>query len=280
MMPKQSEMEIPLLQCLVEMGGKAKPAEIYKRIPKFFPNLTEADLSEPLSSGGSKWTNRIQWVRQRLVSRGELANSERGVWAVTDKGRERLNSASGRPVSAPGQSWRELRDFAQIEAINFEELAEDYAEAFKEKVIQKLLDLSPAQFERFAGVLLSAYGFVEVKVKGRAGDGGVDGNGKLRVGLANMDVAFQCKRWQGQVGRPEIDKFRGAIQGKYEQGIFFTTSDFSEQARDASIQKGAVTIVLVNGDAIVQLMIDKGIGVKRRPVEIYEDQIETLFEES
>ena len=94
-----------------------------------------------------------------------------------------------------------------------------------------------------------------------------------------MNVAFQCKRWQGQVGRPEIDKFRGAIQGEYEQGIFFATSDFSGQARDASLKKGAVPIVLMNGDAIAQLMLDKQLGVKRRPVEIYEDQIETLFEE-
>jgi restriction system protein len=127
---------------------------------------------------------------------------------------------------------------------------------------------------------LAAYGFVQVKVSGRVGDGGIDGHGNLKVGLSTMNVAFQCKRWQGPVGRPEIDKFRGAIQGEFEQGIFFTTSDFSSHARDASIKKGAVPIVLVNGDAIVQLMIDKQLGVKRRPIETYEDQIEALFEES
>jgi restriction system protein len=121
---------------------------------------------------------------------------------------------------------------------------------------------------------------LDVRVTGKVGDGGIDGHGKLRVGLATMDVAFQCKRWQGQVGRPVIDQFRGAIQGKFEQGVLFTPSDFSEPARGASLQKGAVLIVLINGDAIVQLMIDKDIGVKRRPVEIYEDQIDALFEDS
>jgi restriction system protein len=99
----------------------------------------------------------------------------------------------------------------------------------------------------------------------------------LRVGLAQMKVAFQCKRWTGKIQRPEIDKFRGAIQGEYEQGIFFTTSDFSQGARDVSIKKGAVPIVLLNGEAIVDLMIDKGLGVLRRPLEVYEERVEMLF---
>jgi len=280
MMPKQRDTEVPLLKCLEEMGGKARPSEIYTRIRRFFPDLTDSDLTETLTTGGNKWTNRIQWVRQRLVSIGEMASPEHGVWAITDKGRRRLAQMAGLGMSREPGLAKDSEEVRGGVSVNFEELAEDYVEAFKEKVIQKLQDLRPDQFERFAGVLLTAYGFVQVKVSGRAGDGGIDGYGSLKVGLATMNVAFQCKRWQGQVGRPEIDKFRGAIQGEFEQGIFFTTSDFSSQARDASIKKGAVPIVLVNGDAIVQLMIDKQSGVKRRPVETYEDQIDTLFEES
>ena len=280
MMPKQRDMEIPVLKCLDEMGGEAKPSDVYVRVRRYFPDLTDSDLSETLTTGGNKWTNRIQWVRQRLVSIGEMASPEHGVWAITDKGRRRLAELAGTAVPHQSRAPKESEAPGGSGPVNFEELAEDYVEAFKEKVIQKLQDLRPDQFERFAGVLLSAYGFVQVKVTGKAGDGGIDGYGSLKVGLATMNVAFQCKRWQGQVGRPEIDKFRGAIQGEFEQGIFFTTSDFSSQARDASIKKGAVPIVLVNGDAIVQLMIDRQLGVKRRPVETYEDQIETLFEET
>jgi restriction system protein len=280
MMPKQREMEIPLLKCLEEKGGKAEPSKIYIQMRQFFPSLTGSDLTETLTTGGNKWTNRIQWVRQRLVSIGEMASPEHGVWAITDKGRRRLAELAGLGASRESELPKESEAVSSSGPVNFEEMAEDYVEAFKEKVIQKLQDLLPDQFERFAGVLLAAYGFVQVKVSGRAGDGGVDGHGSLKVGLSTMNVAFQCKRWQGQVGRPEIDKFRGAIQGEFEQGIFFTTSDFSSQARDASIKKGAVPIVLVNGDAVVQLMIDKQLGVKRRPVETFEDQIETLFEES
>jgi restriction system protein len=84
-----------------------------------------------------------------------------------------------------------------------------------------------------------------------------------------MNVAFQCKRWQGNVGRPEVDKFRGAIQGEFEQGVFFTTSDFTTAARDASLRAGAVPVILLNGESIVNLMIDKGLGVERVPLYAY-----------
>ncbi len=277
MMPKQTEIELPLLKCLDEMGGRGTPKDIYPRVTQFFPNMTEADLAETLSSGGNKWTNRIQWVRQRLVVKGEMTSPEHGIWAITDKGRRRL--ATGGLGVAPSQPTETVGDVPSAPLTNLEELVEDYFEAFKQKTLQKLLDLTPKRFERFAGVLLSAYGFSDIRVTVRTADGCIDVHGKLKIGLARMNVAFQCKRWQGQVGRPEIDKFRGAIQGEFEQGIFFTTSDFSSQAREVSIRKNATPIVLLNGDAIVELMVGKGLGIRRSPVEVYEDQIETLFEE-
>lgn len=288
MMPKNSEIQIPLLKCLEELGGRARPPEIYAHIKKFFPNLTEADIAEPLPSGGNKWTNRIQWVRQALVISGEMASPAHGVWSITERGRQRLANersgpsvlggaaeAPGTPVKAPpGPSVA-----GPSTSTNLEELADEYFLAFKEKILQKLQDLVPSQFERFSGALLSAFGFNEIKITGKSHDGGLDGHGKLKVGLASMNVAFQCKRWQGRVGRPEIDEFRGAIQGEFEQGIFFTTSGFTSEAQETSIRKGAAPIVLLDGDAIVRLMVEKGLGVQRRPIEIYEDQIEALFEE-
>ena len=66
-----------------------------------------------------------------------------------------------------------------------------------------------------------------------------------------------------------MDKFRGAISGECEQGVFFTTSDFTPDARDASLKRGAVPIILINGEGIVNLMIEKGFGVERVPLYIY-----------
>ncbi|MEY2495019.1 MAG: restriction system protein [Verrucomicrobiota bacterium] len=101
-------------------------------------------------------------------------------------------------------------------------------------------------------------------------DGGIDGYGRLKIGLAYMNVAFQCKRFNDlSVGRPKIDEFRGAIQGEYEQGIFFTTSKFVETAKDASLRRGAVPIVLVDGPGIVNLMIGKQFGVQAEEIPVY-----------
>src|SRR4051794_29978605 len=90
MMPRQQEIEVPLLAVLKKLGGRAKPTEIYSALTKQFPQLTPTELAEQLKSGGNKWTNRIQWVRQRLIEQGEMESPTYGVWGITPKGLERL----------------------------------------------------------------------------------------------------------------------------------------------------------------------------------------------
>lgn len=127
--------------------------------------------------------------------------------------------------------------------------------------------------------MLQIYGFVNVNVTNVGSDGGIDGFGKLRLGLATMNVAFQCKRWEGNVGSIQIDQFRGAIQGEYEQGLFFTTSDFTDGATKKSIKKGSVPIILMNGRSIVNLMIEKGLGVETRPLYLYYERVQDFLDE-
>jgi restriction system protein len=117
---------------------------------------------------------------------------------------------------------------------------------------------------------MEAYGFVDVEITDVGPDGGIDGFGKIRLGLATINAAFQCKRWKGNVGRTEVDKFRGAIQGEYEQGVFFTTSEFTNQAKEASIRKGAVPVILLNGSSMVDIMIEKELGVRAQPIQLYQ----------
>ena len=121
----------------------------------------------------------------------------------------------------------------------------------------------------FARELLDAYGFQDTKVTSISRDGGIDGYGKLKVGLAYLNVAFQCKRWtRANIQRSEIDRFRGAAQGAYEQGLFFTTTSFSAGAIGASIKQGAIPIVLIDGAAIVDLMIARKLRVESTLMEI------------
>ncbi|MFQ5846632.1 MAG: restriction endonuclease [Candidatus Methylomirabilales bacterium] len=81
----------------------------------------------------------------------------------------------------------------------------------------------------------------------------------------NINAAFQSKRWQQTtISRPEIDKFRGAITGDFDQGIFITTSSFTAEAKQVGFKRGAVPIMLIDGQRIVELMIENNIGVSRR----------------
>lgn len=138
-----------------------------------------------------------------------------------------------------------------------------YIERFRERLLSALRQLNPREFEIFAGRLIKEYGFNSVTVTRHSKDGGIDGQGTLKVGLASLRVAFQCKRWtRKNIGRTEIDLFRGAIQGEFEQGIFFTTATFTRDAIGASIRRGAVPIVLINGLGIVDMMIERNWGVE------------------
>ena len=92
MFPKQEEIEIPLLEALVKLGGQGKTKDVYPLVTEAFPQLTDEDLAEQLpSETGNKWKSRIRWVRQKLVDeKGEMWSLDRGVWAITKKGRQRL----------------------------------------------------------------------------------------------------------------------------------------------------------------------------------------------
>ena len=86
MIPPQSEIEIPLLEVLIEMVGEARPRDIYSRVTAKIPAITDEDLGVRLKAGEKKWTNRIQWTRQALITSGDMASPQRGVWAITEPG--------------------------------------------------------------------------------------------------------------------------------------------------------------------------------------------------
>lgn len=280
-MPSQIEIEVPLLAALKKLGGKAKPQQVYAEVTLAFPELTPGDLGEQLATGGNKWKNRIQWARQSLVARGDFSNKSHGIWEITEQGLSRLKVQSKiqkkKSRISSSEPDREA-EFLVTGTVNLEEVAEKYSFAFKNNVLQKLLDLTASQFEHFASFLLKAYGFQKITVTGKPGDGGIDGHGQIKVGMAILKAAFQCKRWDHPVGPKEVQAFRGAIEGEFNQGFFFTTSTFTKAAQDESLRQGATPIVLFEGTQIVEIMIEKGVGVRRRPVEVYDDQIDTLFE--
>jgi restriction system protein len=150
MLPSQTEAEVPLLRAIAQLGGRAKPKEVYPVVTKFFPQITPEDLAETVSDGHSKWHNRIQWVRQRLVEHGDLESGGWGMWRITPKGEARI---AGSDQKASRQS-----------PPTFLELYEKYESSFRAQLLERLLALKPVDFEHFAKRVLMAYGFVDVNV--------------------------------------------------------------------------------------------------------------------
>jgi restriction system protein len=266
--PKQGDVEIPLLKVLADAGGSAKPRDIYPQVAAHFPNLTveEQELRLESSPGVRKWWNIVQWVRQQLVEQGEIDGSTRGVWKLTDTGRARLTAAGAGPPRTQDPGAR-----ASLTAVSLRDLANQSRNEAKSRLLTELKNLTPAGFERFCLELLQQLGFRNMAVTRHSADGGIDGYGDFRQGAVSIKSAFQAKRWNGApVRRPEIDKLRGAIQGDYDHGVFITTSRFTKDATEASYKKGAITILLLDGEAIAELMLERSIGVVKQPVYLYE----------
>jgi restriction system protein len=158
----------------------------------------------------------------------------------------------------------------KADLISLKHLHQKYVDEFRYRVLEEIKKLDPIIFERFCRNLLKAYGFQDVVVTGVSKDGGIDGYGCLKVGFTYFNVAFQCKRWTKRtIGRPDINQFRGDIQGQYEMGIFFTTANFSPEAERNSLKSGAVPVVLINGLTIVDIMIENEFGIETEQLPVY-----------
>jgi len=130
----------------------------------------------------------------------------------------------------------------------------------------------PREFELLMREYLWSYGFENVQVTGRSGDGGIDGT--FDVPVAELRLGFQAKRWGegAMVGGPLIRDFRGALVGRrLAAGIFITTSEFTAGAKEEAEQAGP-KITLIDGKALAHDLVERGIGIKDVVVEAEIDE--------
>ncbi len=136
-------------------------------------------------------------------------------------------------------------------------------------LIELLLKLPPAGFERLSQRLLREAGFIQVVVTGRAGDGGIDGYGTLQLNpLVSFKVLFQCKRYIGSVSPSQVRDFRGAMSGRADKGIIISTGTFTAEARREASRDGAPPVELIDGEKLVGMFKELELGLK--PVKTYE----------
>ena len=282
--PDYETLMLPLLRALAD--GAEHPVGTLRNTIASELKLTDQDRAELLPSGKqSVFDNRLGWAKTYLDKAGLVSSVRRGVYRITDQGRaalaEKPESLSKKYLER-FESFRAFANSSDVEdavaapepvgAIPLQTPEEALDRAYKEirrKVEADLLEAvgkaSAAFFEKLVVDLLVKMGYggtVEDagRALGRSHDGGLDGI--IKEDRLGLDIIYvQAKRWDTTVGRPEIQKFAGALEGqRARKGIFLTTSEFSREAEEY-VSRIDKKIILIDGITMARHMIDFGVGV-------------------
>lgn len=280
--PDFQTIMLPLLRVTSD-GQEHSIQELIDRLAEEF-SLSEEELRELLPSGKQTvFYNRVGWARTYLSKARLLEMTRRSYYRITDRGKQVLSTNPPRINLKFLEQFPEYLEFREREGDrrkpkqpNFdeeeqtpEEILEEAYQEIKNSLAQELLNLAkeshPSFFERLVVELLVKMGYGgsrrdAARAVGKAGDEGIDGIiDEDRLGLDTIYI--QAKRWDNVVGRPEIQKFVGALMGKRaKKGIFITTSTFSNEAINY-VSNIESKIVLIDGKRLAELMIDYDVGV-------------------
>jgi len=282
--PDFQSLMLPLLK-LASDGNEKSIRDSVELLAKQF-SLSEQERRELLPSGQqARFDNRVHWARSFLKQALLLENTKRGHFRITKRGRQLLaenpKSVNMKTLERYPEyvEFRERRTEGDEEGSNSTPLVQEgrtpeesleqshktLTEALAAEVIQRVKDCSPAFFEKLVVELLVKMGYGGTqqeagKAIGRSGDEGIDGIiNEDRLGLDAIYI--QAKKWESPVGRPEIMKFVGALQGKRaHKGVFITTSSFTREAQEYT-SNISDKVVLIDGRALALLMIENNVGI-------------------
>ncbi|MEM6784751.1 MAG: restriction endonuclease [Bacteroidota bacterium] len=265
--PQYYELMNPLLTALHELGGSGSISEINEAaIARLdVPDVILEVQHNPERSNQTEVEYRLAWARTYLKKFGVIDNSSRGVWLIRPEKRhiEAVDPDEViRAVREQIKQERLERDDSEVEVAS--EDAPEEAQTWRGRLHQVLMEeLTPDAFERLTKRMLRESGFVQVEVTGKSGDGGIDGKGIIQIGgFLSFHVIFQCKRYQGSVGAPQIRDFRGAMVGRADKGLFITTGSFTRDAVREATRDGASPIDLIDGDALADKLKELSLGIE------------------
>jgi restriction system protein len=287
---RKDDFYLPTLRLLEALGGSASIEEMEQRLVDEF-KFSDSELAESHEKSGTPIIlNKMAWSRSYLKVAGFLANERRGVWLLTESGRNALLAGEAAVHAGVAAAMREynLRRKAASEASAAEEVSPDELsfEAavttedvgdWRDQLLAALKKMDPTAFERLCQRLLRESGFVKVEVTGKSADGGIDGVGVLRMNLISFQILFQCKRYAGAVSSPIVRDFRGAMQGRADKGLIITTGSFTADARREATRDGAPAIDLVDGELLCDLLKERQLGVIVREVRSEEVSVDMNF---
>jgi restriction system protein len=267
----------PVLDSLRALGNSGTPSEVREQVAKDL-KLSEASLTETIPSGQSRFDNKVNWARFYLTREGLIDGSERGVWRLTERGRNtqlthdkalEIFKRQHSHLKTTGDTADETDSAEKHGKILVEETAapaEDITTEHRKRLAKILKSMSPKGFEHFSALLLRRSGFTEVNVTGRSNDGGIDGIGYLRINpMMTLRVLFQCKRYtDSTVPKDDVMKFQAAVmRERAEKGLFLTTSMFTRGAREEAVG-GACEIELIDIERLIELMELLNLGLTEK----------------
>ncbi len=248
-------------------------------------HLSEEDKAETLSSGQSTLHNRVGWARTYLKKAGLIHSPKRGSFCLTEEGRKAFNQGAecvtlqyleqfssflefkGNSSSNPEQDGPLVTDQNSPQE-RIESALNELNEELAGDLMTEIMKMTPYEFERLVVKLLIKMGYGKPEenkdaVTAKSGDEGIDGIvSSDKFGFDSIYI--QAKQWKNDstVGRPEIQKFLGALAGQgATKGIFITTAKFSKEAEAFAAKQLHSKIVLVDGERLTKLMIEFDLGV-------------------
>jgi restriction system protein len=271
----------PVLNALKDLGSSARPKEVYGWIAERL-EIPQSDIEGINKGGQSKFENQVHWARFYLAKAGYIDTEQRGVWVLTEAGREavlsheqahalfrqihdsfKIQNSSGKSELSAESSLSSADDDESEDTTAPDDKIYLNQDEIQQELVRTLRSLSDKGFEELCARLLRHIGFENVNVTGRAGDEGIDGEGFLLINrFVRTKVMFQCKRYEGTVGPDKIRDFRGAIQGRAERGILLTTGTFTRGAVEAAARENATPIELVDIDELIKLLVEESLGVR------------------
>lgn len=264
----------PILEVLKTLDGSGTAGEVVDKVIEKM-GISDEELAVQNKNGGSRIKNQVHWARQYLVNFDAIDNSSRGVWSLTQKGKNlHLNGHKDALQLFDQVQSRHKKSDANIDSELSPKLIDSEVannNDYKSELITLLRNMPANGFEKICQRLLRESGFKNVKVLGKTGDGGIDGEGILEVNpLLSFKVLFQSKKYSenNSVQAHHVRDFRGAMQGRADKGLIITTGVFTKGAVAEAIREGVPPIDLIDGEALVELFEKIELGL--RPVKTWE----------
>jgi restriction system protein len=271
---KYDDLFTPTLKALHELGGSSSVAEMEEEVASIL-KLTDEQVNEIHRGSTTKLTYRLAWARNYLKRFGLLENSSRGIWTLTEIGRN-TESVDKEIVNRKVKNESIVKpiktnnDKAQLN-LEYEfhnENEEIQKFTWQEQLIEELQNISSGSFERLCQRLLRELGFQNVEVTGKSNDGGIDGIGMLRLGgVLSFHVIFQAKRYKGSISPSIVRDFRGAMVGRADKGLIITTGSFSREAKKEASRDGAPPIDLIDGSDLAEKLKELKLGIEIELIE-------------